>query len=147
MENARNTEALELAMIVGLGLIGTQYKWAGDDPMSGFDCSGLVVELLQSSARIASDEDLTAEMLRHRFPKSEKIMPGTLLFWDWNKDGKADHVEIVINMFDSGEIMTIGASGGNQETTNEENAKARNAFVKIRQAVPGFFAVVDPFTV
>jgi len=24
---------------------GARYRWAGDDPMTGFDCSGFVVEL------------------------------------------------------------------------------------------------------
>ena len=40
---------------------GTPYLWGGDDPMSGFDCSGMVVELLKVSGHLNENEDLSAK--------------------------------------------------------------------------------------
>ena len=57
---------LELLKLYALSFLGTPYRWGGDDPLEGFDCSGLVQELLAS---IGSDPpgDQTSQKLYDHF--------------------------------------------------------------------------------
>lgn len=142
----RPSELRALATKVAWAYIGKPYKWGGDDPMQGFDCSGLVCEILQSVGRIGRKEDLTADGLRLRFevqlvngPPSE----GCLALW-LNDAGRAVHVEYCIDA-----LHTIGASGGDSTTVDEAAAIRMNAFIKVRpwQTRGGRVMFVDPFPV
>ncbi len=108
--------------------VGLFYKWGGDDP-SGFDCSGLVIEILKSAGILPRQGDWTAHGLYQLFIGLDVETPeaGCLAFW-WNEDGtKIIHVEFCID-----EYRTIGASGGGSKTTDLKKAIKHNAFIKVR---------------
>ena len=117
------------------------YRWGGDDPVWGFDCSGLVIEGLKAAGRFPRDADDTAAGLATRYPASALLKPGDLLFWG---APKITHVEIVWSVVD-GQPYTIGASGGGSATRTAEDAARFNAYVKIRPAREGWVKAVDPF--
>ena len=125
--------------------IGLPYQWGGDDPILGFDCSGLIVEILQSVGLLphASDATANALYLRFRAHELERGYGGCLVFW-FNAAGLATHVELMID-----DYHTIGASGGGSSTTSASAAAAQNAFIKQRPI--GYrgrsFKIVDPFKV
>ena len=125
--------------------LGLPYKWGGNDPMEGFDCSGLVIEMLQSVGIMERKADFNADGLSKLYPETELIQPGVLVFYDWNNDGVMDHVEIVAFLDEDGEVFTIGASGGNSATSSQEVAQGQNAYVKVRPLVPGYKIATDPF--
>lgn len=119
---------------------GTFYMWGGDDP-SGFDCSGLAVEVLKSIGLLGRNSDYTGEGLRSLFSKYEVPAPydGCLVFF--MRNGKAYHVEIAINKF-----QTIGASGGGSNIKTVQDAIKHNAYVK-RRPIPqsSNLIFIDPF--
>ena len=75
--------------------------------MAGFDCSGYVIEILQSVGRLPRG-DWTAQGLYNTFAHVATDHPkeGRLVFWA-NSAGRIVHVEYCINGF-----LSIGASGG-----------------------------------
>lgn len=78
-------------------LLGTPYRWGGNSPDSGFDCSGLVsyvfrtalgIELPRISRDMARQPD--AELIRNR----EDLQQGDLVFF--GRRGRVDHVGIYV---------------------------------------------------
>lgn len=104
--------------------IGLPYIWGGDDPVRGFDCSGLCVEVLKGVGILPRDGDWGAAALYDKFPHVAAPVPGCLVFYG---DGKVEHVEWCYNT-----SIAIGASGGGSKTQTEQDAIAQNAYVKMR---------------
>lgn len=122
----------ELALNVAWKNYGKPYVWGGDDPIAGWDCSGYVVEILQSCGVMKHGSDDTANGLMGRFPKVEEqdAIPGDLVFW-LRFDGTARHVELVVAEI-AGQVHSIGFSGGGSSTHTLQDAIEDNAFCKIR---------------
>ena len=123
--------------------LGLPYQWGGDDPIRGFDCSGFVIEALQGVGVLPHGFDTTADGLYRKFRGNETAAPGAgcLVFW-FGADGKAKHVEMLVN-----DLHVIGASGGGSATTSREAAAEHNAFIKMRPLGyrGGNYKIVDPF--
>lgn len=124
--------------------LGKPYRWGGDDPIGGFDCSGLVIEHLKSVGVLPRSGDWTADGLAKRFQGREvtTLKPGCLLFWF--RGQKIGHVEIVWHVVGD-RVLTIGASGGGSRTKTEADAERQNAYIKVRPASPEWVKAVDPF--
>lgn len=108
-------------------LLGTPYRWGGDDPMAGFDCSGLVVEFLQAAGVLPRGYDGSAQALCDHFPPLEKdVRFGTLLFFGTGLKN-ITHVAIALNP-----THMVEAGGGGSATTDLKAAEAQNAFIRVR---------------
>ena len=110
--------------------IGKPYLWGGNNPLSGFDCSGLVIELLKAWGKFP-DQDSNAQGLflyyrnKGNIP-SQKCDFGKLCFY--GKDlNSLTHVSFGIDY-----KYCLTASGGGSKTLTEEDAIRQSAFVKIR---------------
>jgi cell wall-associated NlpC family hydrolase len=118
----------ELFKFACLQFLNLPYKWGGDDPIKGYDCSGLVQDLY---AMIGLDPkgDQTAQALYHYFNSRCIEGPrqlGTLTFY-----GKSTlaitHVGMMLD-----EMHMIEAGGGGSQTNSLDAAAEANAFVRIR---------------
>lgn len=137
----------EMAIKVAWHYLGLPYRWGGDDPIQGFDCSGLVVEILKSIGILPRIGDWTAESLYEFFKKHGKLVTrpdaGCLAFWIDRGTAKIRHIEMFLNS-----EVTIGASGGGSKTKSLEAAIDQNAYIKIRPVDftdPELFGFCDPF--
>ena len=125
---SKRKRAIEAMIEYALLFAGKWYKWGGDDP-SGFDCSGLIVEVLKSVGIMDRGDDKTAQGIADMLTSCIVHTPyrGCLVFY-WSKDGsRVVHVELCLD-----DYRTIGASGGYSKTTSVELAIKHNAFIKIR---------------
>ena len=106
--------------------IGTPYFWGGND-FYAFDCSGLVVEVLQAHGILKRGTDYSAQGLRELFKnhrQPEKPYIGCLVFWV-NNQNRATHVAMCLN-----DMFIIHASGGGRFTNTLKGAIQDDAFVK-----------------
>ena len=133
----------DLAVRYAWSMLGLPYHYGGDDPMRGFDCSGLVVEVLQGVGLLLHGTDMNANgfWMRYKNKSVAKGYEGCLVLW-FNTAGLATHIEMMID-----DYHTIGASGGGSATTSTDAAADQNAFIKIRPVGyrGGGYKIVDPF--
>ncbi len=120
------------------------YVWGGDDPVAGFDCSGLVIEGLKGVGILPKIGDWTAEGLSVHLKNREtkRLKPGCLLFYEHHH--RITHVVIVWAVIGD-RVLVIGASGGGRKIKTREDAIKHNAYTKVRPALPGWAKMVDPF--
>ena len=134
----------EMAVRLAWKMIGIPYVWGGDDPIKGFDCSGMCIEILKSVGILPRKGDWTASGLYNRFQENEieqhQIGPGCLIFW--RPDVHITHVEFALT-----DELSVGASGGGRYTLTWKNAVTQNAYIKIRpwDTRGGEKLFVDPF--
>lgn len=111
-----------------MSLIGTPYRWGGENPVRGFDCSGLVQEILRS-AGIDPPGDQTAQKLYDHFElmaTSGVYAAGALAFYG-KSVREITHVAFMIDQY-----RIVEAGGGGHLTLTHDDAGAANAFVRMR---------------
>lgn len=120
-------------------MINKPYIWTGDDPLRGFDCSGLVIEILRAVNLLPEKGDWTADILSTFFPQVQIPYGGCLIFFHNSEMIRFIHVEYCID-----DELSIGASGGGSKTLTIQDAINSNAFVKVRPiGTPAL--ITDPF--
>jgi cell wall-associated NlpC family hydrolase len=112
-----------------LSFLGLPYISGGNSAIVGFDCSGLVCEILRPSGLIKHKEDLTAQGLWDKFERSGPhgaFAIGALAFYGESVT-KITHVAWCLDQY-----RMIEAGGGDHTTKTLADAIARNACVRIR---------------
>lgn len=94
-------------LMSAIGLVGTPYRYGGNTPEGGFDCSGLVGYVFRDAAGIALPRT-TGEIARvdAREPKRERLAPGDLVLFGQRK---VDHIGIYVG---EGRFVHAPSSGG-----------------------------------
>ncbi len=109
-----------------MSFLGLPYIWGGDDPIKGFDCSGLVLEILQAVGVFPHGQDTTAAGLRTYFTDGRTESPrfGSLVFFG---STHPTHVGFCLN-----HLVMLEAGGGGSKTHTPADASAQNAYVRLR---------------
>lgn len=103
------------------------YKWGGNCPAEGIDCSGLIICLLKAVGVVAGNFDSTAAGLWSMMTPvaGGNISFGDLVFFGQNS-ASPSHVGFVL----TSELM-LEAGGGNQLVKTKEDAYRLNACVRV----------------
>lgn len=93
--------------VYAIGLVGTPYRWGGNTPESGFDCSGLIAHVYQKGARIQSPRTV-AELKNWGSPlNANDLRTGDLVVF--SKGGEATHAGIYVG---DGRFVHAPSTGG-----------------------------------
>lgn len=92
-----------------LGLVGTPYRWGGNTPDSGFDCSGLIGFVYRDAAHIALPRT-TRDLVVMRAPNVDKaqLQSGDLVFFA-TEGLQVSHAGIYVG---EGRFVHAPATGG-----------------------------------
>lgn len=93
-----------------LGLVGTPYRWGGNTPDAGFDCSGLIGYVYRDAAGIALPRS-TRELIVMRAPDISKdaLQSGDLVFFATNGASQVNHAGIYVG---EGRFVHAPSTGG-----------------------------------
>lgn len=103
-----NPAASNSVLMRAISLVGTPYKWGGNTPQSGFDCSGLVNFVYQDMLQI----DLPRSSSALAAYQGPRIKPGQLTAGDlvfFGSGGQVSHVGIYVG---NGRFVHAPSSGG-----------------------------------
>lgn len=111
-------------------LLGTPYKWGGNNPLEGLDCSGMIVELLKSAGERLPAPDMNSQQLFNYYQAGNgewnRQTEGALA-WFGKSVTQITHVAILRDRYRIQE-----AGGGSRDIVTRDAAEKEGAFVRIR---------------
>ena len=110
-----------------IGLVGTPYRWGGNTPESGFDCSGLIGFVYRDAAGVVLPRT-TRQLGELKVPavKRQALQSGDLLLFATSGWGKVSHAGIYVG---EGRFVHAPSSGGTVRLDSLSNRYWADAYV------------------
>jgi cell wall-associated NlpC family hydrolase len=129
--STEKSAGLDDISIAAVSLIGTTFKWGGNTPQSGFDCSGLVVYVVKNT-REKNLPRTTSEL--GKYGKSlalEAPSPGDLVFFNTLGESHS-HVGIYVG---SGRFVHAPTTGGTVRLDEIKNPYWAPRYTEARRVI------------
>lgn len=108
-------------------MVGKPYRYGGESPSAGFDCSGLVhFSFRQAGIKVPRS---THEQLRASSPVKGSMRPGDLLFFD-QEGKKKSHVGIYLG---NGRFVHAPSSGKRVRTDTLDSKYWKKHLAEVRR--------------
>lgn len=116
-----------------LGLVGTPYRWGGNTPDSGFDCSGLIGYVYRDAAGISLPRT-TREMISMQAADvgKEGLQSGDLVFFATNGGSQVSHAGIYVG---EGRFVHAPATGGTVKLDSLSKAYWQKAYLSAKRVL------------
>lgn len=123
----------EDVLIRAIGLVGTPYRYGGNTPASGFDCSGLIGFVYRDAAGVSLPRS-TREMSVLRLPQVQRsaLQPGDLLFFATAGGGSVSHAGIYVG---EGRFVHAPSSGGTVRLDSLSNSYWTRAYLSAKRVL------------
>ena len=114
-----------------VGMLNIPYVWGGNSPLSGWDCSAFVTEILRIEDRIPMFTDFSSQslyeyLIGQKYKKVQEAKFGDIIFFG------ANTLSITHVSYGMGYGMMAESAGGDRTTRTIEDAIKRDARSKIR---------------
>ena len=120
------TEDLSIAAV---GLVGVPYRYGGNNPKAGFDCSGLIGYVYLKSADIKLPRTIQDMSTRGQSINDQAPAPGDLVFFN-TTGGKYSHAGIYVG---KGRFVHAPSSGGTVKLEQIESPYWASRFTEVRR--------------
>jgi cell wall-associated NlpC family hydrolase len=116
-----------------LGLVGTPYRWGGNTPDSGFDCSGLIGYVYRDVTGISLPRT-TREMIGMQAASvgKEGLQTGDLIFFATNGGSQVSHAGIYVG---EGRFVHAPATGGTVKLDSLSKAYWQKAYLSAKRVL------------
>ncbi|MGV8844733.1 MAG: C40 family peptidase [Pseudomonas sp.] len=116
-----------------LGLVGTPYRYGGNTPDSGFDCSGLIGYVYQNVAGIHLPRT-TRALQGMAVPQvaRQSLQSGDLLFFATSGGRQVSHAGIYVG---EGRFVHAPSSGGTVRLDSLSNSYWRSSYLNARRVL------------
>ncbi|CAH2789055.1 MAG: Cell wall-associated hydrolases (invasion-associated proteins) [uncultured Caballeronia sp.] len=128
--------------IQAMSLVGVPYRWGGNTPEAGFDCSGLVRYVVDRAASVNLPRTTADMSVRGEAIEPDEVAPGDLIFF--NTTGRLNsHIGIYVGKL---RFVNAPSTGGTVRLDYLTNPYWAKRFDGIRRVAPPK-AVPAPFDV
>ena len=110
---------------IATSTIGTPYKWGGDSPQKGFDCSGLMTYVHKNALGMKIPRTTANQRDNSRTIQYKDIQPGDMLFF--KTSSRSNHVGVYIG---NRKFVHAPSSGKRVTVASIDNAYWHKRFVK-----------------
>ncbi len=120
-------------LLRAIGLVGTPYRYGGNTPESGFDCSGLIGYVYRDAAGIKLPRS-TRELLAMPVPsvRREALQTGDLVFFATAGGGKVSHAGIYVG---EGRFVHAPSSGGTVRLESLSTAYWQRSYLNAKRVM------------
>jgi len=122
---------VEAVIESSLSLVGTPYRVGGEDPSSGFDCSGLIRYALAAHG-IDAPRTVAEQYASGRPVSPDRLQAGDLVFFSTIGPG-ATHVGIVLETAGAGTFVHAPGAGGVVRVERFDTGYWRSRFIGARR--------------
>lgn len=114
-----------------LGLVGTPYRYGGNTPEGGFDCSGLIGFVYRDAAGIKLPRT-TRELISMRAPGigRDALQSGDLVFFATNGGSQVSHAGIYVG---NGRFVHAPSSGGTVRLDSLSNTYWQRTYLNAKR--------------
>lgn len=123
--------AAEDVLFTALGLVGTPYRYGGNTPDSGFDCSGLIGYVFRGAAGLSLPRT-TREMSKvgGTAIRRDALQAGDLLFFATNGGRGVSHAAIYLG---EGRFVHAPSSGGTVRLDSLSNSYWQKSYLSAKR--------------
>jgi len=114
-----------LMVQIAKNAIGTPYKWGGNNPQQGFDCSGLMTYIHKNALGIRIPRTAAKQRNNSRTISYAQLQPGDMLFFKTGR--KTNHVGIYVG---NREFIHAPSGGKPVRVSTMDSSYWYNKFVK-----------------
>lgn len=116
-----------------LGLVGTPYRYGGNTPDGGFDCSGLIGYVYRDAAGISLPRS-TRELSAMRTPdvRRDALQSGDLVFFATNGGRTVSHAGIYVG---DGRFVHAPSSGGTVRLDSLDNVYWQRVYLDAKRVI------------
>ena len=127
--------AADDVLLCAIGLVGTPYRYGGNTPDSGFDCSGLIGYVYRDAAGIKLPRS-TRELIAMPVPsvRREALQTGDLVFFATAGGGQVSHAGIYVG---EGRFVHAPSSGGTVRLESLSTAYWQRSYLDAKRVIAG----------
>ena len=118
--------------IAAVGLVGVPYRYGGNTPKGGFDCSGLIGYVYLKSANIKLPRTIQDMSSKGKGIENQPPAPGDLIFFNTTGE-KYSHAGIYVGQ---GRFVHAPSAGGTVRLEQIENPYWAARFTEARRLTP-----------